>query len=559
MVAIVQTQPRGTSGASRVLIKSPKIWFLGIAIALVALFPVMRGYHLDKTRPSERYIYHVMPVALSVLYYHWPYDYTGSFAVESAIIAQHDNLPPILDDVARHPEKYDQDKRVYFWRADDRGTLDFTVAAFYLFGPKIASMAYFYLAVLAASVVLFALMHRRNSVALKSLTFSLMGLAVCFGVWNFVNRTGGSAGFEEGFINLSESRFFGLLAFFPVLALFFVLTQRTPMTLWQGAGAVIQSLLFVEIIHARMSVLSLVPPLLLMAGAGIFSHKIAPSRRNAVAVLALVILGLVTKSAYQHAAYNEVYFTDKGGRTIWHNVVIGLSWNPFFVKKLGIEPTDQASACVVLRYEKSGVVTVSQQQLTGAQLKEVADGVDAAMNAFGDQGTYDWPAHELKARRYVFAVFAAYPAEFLKTFLWNKPLYAIKLIAEMFLPHRQDDPASGALPLIYPAALAALVAAIAGYFAFGNATDASVSSSFHAFFWLCVIFSMAISIAFYPAPTQLGDVTLILLVWGFGFVYDIAYRLRDARQRRFDLQLAPRATCRASVTSPNSGIATRDC
>jgi hypothetical protein len=99
------------SGRKRTFIGTSKSWLLVIIIAFSALFAVMRAYNLDSTWPGSRYSTHVIPIALSVLYYHWPYDYTGNRSVQGAIYGRRSALPSAIQEVVLHPEKY-QDNQV---------------------------------------------------------------------------------------------------------------------------------------------------------------------------------------------------------------------------------------------------------------------------------------------------------------------------------------------------------------------------------------------------------------------------------------------------------------
>lgn len=488
--------------------------FIVIVIIFVALFGVIREYNLDRTQPSQRYFYHVIPIALSVLYFHWPYDYTGSAAVESGYTTRG------LQYVLNHRDEFRNDKRVYYWTADDRGALDMTVAGFYLFGPKITSMAYFYVLVLAATVIVFCLSHRDSAPALGTLAISLLSLGVCFGIWNDINKQGGSSpGFDEGTINLSESRFFGLLAFFPILSLYFVVVQKTPLTFWQWAGGVFQTLLYAEVLHARMSVLWLAPPLGLIACAGVFSRRISPMRRNAYTTIALIFLALISKSALEHTFFNPAYYADRGNRTIWHNVLMGLAFNPFFEKELGTQLTDPVAARLVLRFEKSGEVTLRDQHLSGDQLQAVEADATTAMNSLGNYGTFGWPSYERAARSYVSAVFRTYPMQFVDTYIWYKPISTIRDIGLLFLPHIITRSRAAGLPMLYPTCLVLLIVLTAARYSFSTSFPTSHHRTFCVFMGLCLIFSFAIPIGFYPAPTQLGDSILVMLIWGFSVVY----------------------------------------
>jgi len=42
-----------------------------------------------------------------------------------------------------------------------------------------------------------------------------------------------------------------------------------------------------------------------------------------------VAAAFVLLTAYRHHAYNPRYFQDMGGRTIWHNALMGLGSNPY--------------------------------------------------------------------------------------------------------------------------------------------------------------------------------------------------------------------------------------
>jgi hypothetical protein len=64
---------------------------------------------------------------------------------------------------------------------------------------------------------------------------------------------------------------------------------------------------------------------------------------------------------------------------------------------------------------------------------------------------------------------------------------------------------------------------------FGVPADTSILRPLDAFLGLCVEFSLAVPVAFYPTITQLGDLTLVLLVWGLGLICNATYKLRCAK------------------------------
>jgi hypothetical protein len=100
---------------------------------------------------------------------------------------------------------------------DDAGLSTYTVLGFVLFGRHIASLYYLYFAVLAASMLLYALSHGRSVAAVTGLALAVMGLYLVASsdVVNFTRTIGYFAG-QSG-LDIKDPRFLSTLALVPVV------------------------------------------------------------------------------------------------------------------------------------------------------------------------------------------------------------------------------------------------------------------------------------------------------------------------------------------------------
>ena len=131
----------GTRG-EQARILAPRQWLIACVWVVLAITLIyQRGEELSLDRLVEnRLRHHAIPIAMSALYHGHPHDYTGFR--DLAVRFQKSEPIEFLLNWARlytpqSPPGSD------FWAADDRGTADYVIAAFALFGPSAHSLAAF--------------------------------------------------------------------------------------------------------------------------------------------------------------------------------------------------------------------------------------------------------------------------------------------------------------------------------------------------------------------------------------------------------------------------------
>jgi hypothetical protein len=327
------------------------VWLWAV-LALALIY--FRGQHAQIDRHvTNRLQFHAIPVAISVLYHGRPHDYTAF----SSVAIPFQNPTPDVDTkiaqaISQTPPANDP---TYFWVADDRGMGDYVIAAFALFGPRGQSLYYFYFVLLSASVLLFLADLAWHRAASALLIFGLGALYACISVIPLGNLT--LPVFEAG--SLFEPRIIELLTFVATLHLAFTPYFSGHWTMRRRAIVAGQAAIFVAAYHARSTIGWELVFVLVVGGAGWLRRGWPDGRRLRRASLSAgwpvlcLVLGLVLLKGYQHATYNPRYFKDVGARTVWHNALMGLSWNPHLAEKYNLRVNDNVIVASVRDYMKA--------------------------------------------------------------------------------------------------------------------------------------------------------------------------------------------------------------
>lgn len=390
---------------------------LVLGLFLVA-FVLAKLLNLDDQEPSTRLQYHAMPVAMSVLYFGQPYDYTANFSVAMAF----QNSRPLAENVQRVLDPaFSRGTDVYFWNVDDRGSADFVILSTLLFGPTLKGLFNFYFIVFGLIIAVFIAGHRRSPVAVSYLVFALTAFVMCLPLWIMAPFNGG-----ESSVHMSEARLFELLSLFCITHFFFFAMQRGRATSLEIGALLAQLFLFVFLLHARSSIMWQVVALILMLTACVIARygRGRSLNRRALAVMGgLAAAVWVALPLYKHAAYHPAYFEHAGQRTTWHNFLLGLSFSPEIRLKYDIHSTDQYAIQAAVRFAHKDEPDFPIQDVT-----------QSALNSLGGHNDYDWKSHEANVRKLVMTIFRDDPIAFMKTFVYDKPKAMLALMTCMAAP-----------------------------------------------------------------------------------------------------------------------------
>jgi hypothetical protein len=408
------------------------------ALAVMAIY--VRGQNLALDRhPSSRLQFHAIPMAVSVLYHGRPHDYTAFVSAAEPFQS------PIAEDVDTRIARVvasvpPADDKTYYWVADDRGMGDYVIAAFALFGPHTKSLYYAYFVVLGLSVFLFLGDLGRYAGASAMLLFALGALYSCTPVILLGNLT--LPIFEAG--ALFEPRVIDLLTF--VSALHLGLTSFFSGRWGPCRRAVVaaQAAILVAGYHARSTVAW---QMAFVVGAGFvywmwrrYADR-GDGRANrgrlmpfhgAWPVLCLVV-GLCLLKGYQHATYNPRYLRDIGGRTVWHNALMGLWWNQHLAEKYQLRVDDQAIVGAVRNYLSATQDPRLTPEWSGSNI----------ISSLGGHSPFNWFTYEQAARDFYWHIWRSDAREMLRCYLINKPREIVRVLAKA---RRPDPDVPGATP-----------------------------------------------------------------------------------------------------------------
>jgi hypothetical protein len=378
--------------------------------------------------------FHAIPVAISVLEHRLPHDYTSRTTIAHRF---QDGSRPLQDliDEAR-AAKISVDDPVYFWVSDDKGMADFTIAAFAIFGFNEQSLFFFYFAVLGLTSAVFAMAHRREPQRLALLALILTSMWVFLNVLPLSNE---ASFFSIGInaplsthVAIFESRILELLAFIPVIhiSLFSFRHGRLP-SIEQTLYAAIQGIVFYFCYHSRSSLGWMLVALLLVVGFSAYQSIRQNDQRNylqklgssATVTVILVALGFCL-AVYKHLTYHPRYFQDKGTRTIWHNSLMGMSYDKGLASTYMLGLSDRDIAEAVISYGKS---------IKGDELPRDWS-AETILYSLGSHNDFDWPAYERVARGLYFHIWRNHFLRTLRLYLIKKPIRLADIIAHATLP-----------------------------------------------------------------------------------------------------------------------------
>ena len=351
---------------------------------------------------GPRIQYHAMPMAVSVLYHGHPHDYTALRTVAHPFQGP-DSVNHYLESAVQ--QKIEQ-RDIYFWVADDKGSGDYVIAAFTLFGAKIRSLYLFWFICLLITTGLFMNGFKHHLWCLGLLGLVLIGIYTAVSTLPLANEAfflnSASSGAKPlSAVGIYEARFFDVLAMIAVIHMcLFALRKSWVASGWQIAVFFGQVAFFFFLYHARSSLgwqLVAVVVFLLL----IVTFRLWRCRKKNVNklsrfvqpffVIATLLVALILLTLYKHATYNPRYFQDMGVRTFWHNALMGVSQRKLAqTYKLSVSDFDAAAA--VIKYSGQGTCADSVTKLEPQEL----------LNSLGGHGEQDWVAYEDCAKNLYF-------------------------------------------------------------------------------------------------------------------------------------------------------------
>jgi hypothetical protein len=406
--SVVSNQPAATLR----LWQQALVW-LWVALSLTAIYARGQRIELDQ-HVTNRLRFHAIPVAISVLYHGRPHDYTAFWNLAIGFQG-----PDPLQSKIEWAVKYTPvpNERTYYWAADDRGMGDYVLAAFALFGPHTASLYSFYFLVLGVSVTLFLLDLGWHPFMSALLIFALGALYTCLSVLPLSNIT--VAVFEPG--SLYEPRVIELLSYVATLhlaATMFVDNRWRPSRI---AIVAAQAAILAACYHARSTV-GWEVLFVLIAGVTWWGwrHGYVPRRTASVSRASgaglpwpaiCLVAALLLVAAYQRYAYNPHYFRDTGGRTIWHNALMGLQSNGHLAQKYQLGINDN----VVVKAVRDYLREIKDPRLTD----EWTD--NNILGTLGGHAAFNWFIYEAAARNFYWHIWRVDPRSMLRCYLIDKP------------------------------------------------------------------------------------------------------------------------------------------
>jgi len=454
---------------------------------------------------------------MSQIYHGRLHDYTGY----ASIAIPFQSGKPIGEMIAWAMQAtIPENDRPYFWTADDRGFSDYVNGAFRIFGPRVMSLYYFWFLLLFGSLTVAILRFKNDLPALAIVACTMIAIVAALPL--YVRAPG--LNFGEMSVNISETRMFEILG--AIAAVHIILAALRPsfaQPLLNLGLLSFQVLLLFFLMHNRSSIAWLALALigLALVTAAIRWRLKQPRKyvQHAAAVAGILVLGWVSLAVYHKAMLNSTYRGAIGPRTIWHNIVMGLSYNPTLAKVARISVIDDGAAAEAIVQDMRAR---ADPRLTPDWNKQ------SILNSFGSHNLFDWRSYESAARGLVIRTLINNPGAALQMIFWDKPLTIIHAVrcqamlirAACYAPGADLKNAGPTLPDVKFQPLSLLSFGLLSLTALGLCLglsgsvpnqSQSITRSLRTFaFSAAIIAALGIvpSLVFYPAITQLAGTIL---------------------------------------------------
>jgi len=149
-----------------------------------------------------------------------------------------------------------------------------------------------------------------------------------------------------------------------------------------------------------------------------------------------LVLSLTLLSGYQRIMFNPRYFADMGRRTVWHNVLMGLSWSDRLVREYHLQVNDPSVVEAVRKY----FIATGDRHLSSHWAHT------DILATWSGEGESNWPEYERAAREFYLHLWWTEPGAMVRCYAVAKPVE----IARIF--RRSIRPQLGAVSGVGPAA-----------------------------------------------------------------------------------------------------------
>jgi hypothetical protein len=222
----------------------------------------------------------------------------------------------------------------------DPGTIEYTHAAFLLFGIDVKSLYYFYFVILGLSVTAYLLSFWRDYIACTI----LFGAACA--IYSFMS---GFVSNEVQLLSVANSRFLSTLGIIPLLHIAFLVVRGDAGLRWSSiASTVIQASVLSFAYAARATSSWMLLALLVLFGFYLvrafrpaFKQKTITFLSSVIRCRGLVLLlALTTVGAMYLGRQMLLPSADLYRHPVWHNIFIGFSQSPDWMSRFGKQYDD---------------------------------------------------------------------------------------------------------------------------------------------------------------------------------------------------------------------------
>ena len=231
-------------------------------------------------------------------------------------------------------------------------------------------------------------------------------------------------------INVLDMHAFGLLSLVAFLHILVAATDPRSTRPRQLAATLGQALIIVFVYHSRSSTITQVAMIVMAYPLILFLTRrralaAEPSqpflervfgpqylRRSVPAAVVLVAIGLLP--VYQRLMYNRDYFGRRAtlSHILYHNLLIGMQWNPVLTNSYGLGVGDLGAARAVDQYLETRTTKSPGRHAWAA----------TNLNSLTTQAPFDWVEYEEAARDLYFTIWKEQPREALRTLAYYHPL-----------------------------------------------------------------------------------------------------------------------------------------
>ena len=402
-----------------------RTYWRNILLAFIALLAVTLSFDTGRRagmsdgriEPSWRYRIYAAPIVLSQIYYGRPYDYT---AYQKLAIRFQGETPSIDELIATSTAIPDvASAGLFLILADDKGVVDFTRLAFLLYGLKTSSLYYMYFTIVLGSCLLYVVCYFPDAHKLGLLVF----LCVAFYAAMLAFLA-----FPPG-LNVLDVHAFGMLSIVAFLHAMVASTDPQSTRPRQLLTTIGQAIVLVFVCHSRASTITQVLTVAAAAPLVLFLEQrrnpaAVPSRRFAERVFgpdyvrrivpaAIVLLAIALLPLYQRLVYNRDYFGRRAtlNHIVYHNLLIGLQWNPVLKDAYGLGSGDLGAARAVDAFLEKTNSYPGRHAWAATNLNSVTT-----------QMPFDWVEYEEAARELYFTIWKERTRESLLTLLYYHPM-----------------------------------------------------------------------------------------------------------------------------------------